>query len=131
MKPICRRKFLKVSALGLVSMSVLDKALPSQTVPAEEKKEYIAHCGYTGCPQCPQSCNGCLSRSDGKIALTVQSCRVRSCAVEKGVANCGFCPDYACSRIKNLYAKWKKRGSREQARAAKELLDKIHKAVFG
>ena len=131
MKPICRRKFLKVSALGLVSMSVLDKASSSQTIPAEEKREYIAHCGYTGCPQCPQSCNGCLSRSDGKIALTVEDCKVRNCATEKGVANCGFCPEYPCRTLKGLYAKWKKRGSRETAKEAKALLDKIHKAVFG
>lgn len=131
MKPICRRKFLKVSALGLVSMGALKKTFPGQSTPSPEKKEYIAHCGYTGCPECTQSCSGCLSRSDGKIALTVQHCKVRTCAVEKGVENCGFCPEYACSPLKYLYAKWKKRGSRETAKQAKTTLDRIHRAVFG
>jgi hypothetical protein len=122
---------MTLSAAGclLVPFTVQSqKSSPSPT--SEEKVEYISHCGYQGCPGCPQSCDGCLSRSDGNIAVTVKYCRVRTCAVEKGVVNCGHCPDYACRVLKDLYARWKKKGMKESARKSRALLDEIHRKIF-
>jgi hypothetical protein len=43
-------------------------------------------------------CDGCLN--NGKIAD--KNCKVRPCAIKKGVKNCIFCDDFPCDKIKNL-----------------------------
>jgi hypothetical protein len=40
-------------------------------------------------------CVGCLAAEGPHIGHCFE-CSMRLCGLEKGVANCGLCPDYAC-----------------------------------
>lgn len=42
-------------------------------------------------------CSGC--RGDGLLASFVGQCEIRNCALGRGVATCGHCADYPCSRL--------------------------------
>jgi hypothetical protein len=46
-------------------------------------------------------CNGCLAQ-DAKLCGHCSECNVRLCAVERGLENCGLCPDYGCEKITTL-----------------------------
>ena len=59
-------------------------------------------------------CSGCLS--DGVLFGHCQVCKIRACALEKKVENCGHCKDYACSTVLGLL---------DMVPEAKERLDKI------
>jgi len=43
-------------------------------------------------------CDGCLA--EGRLAD--KNCGVRPCAIEKGVANCAYCDEFPCERLKKL-----------------------------
>ncbi len=43
-------------------------------------------------------CDGCLSASPRKCGYCAE-CAIRACGVQRGVANCGACPDYACEQL--------------------------------
>jgi len=58
-------------------------------------------------------CDGCLSAEGRKIAYC-DTCGVRACAVARGVAHCGACPDYGCETIEAVF---------RQVPAAREVLD--------
>lgn len=45
-------------------------------------------------------CDGCPA--DGKVAD--QKCEARPCAKEKGVANCAYCDEFPCDKMKHLVA---------------------------
>lgn len=45
-------------------------------------------------------CDGCLA--DGRLAD--KQCKVRPCAIEKGVENCAFCDEFICDKVRNLLA---------------------------
>jgi hypothetical protein len=62
-------------------------------------------------------CDGCKSDS-GRIFSGCSKCNVRICAVEKGITNCGYCEDYTCEKLRELY---------KVAPEAKTNLDIIHK----
>ncbi len=49
------------------------------------------------------SCNGCLAEGQ-KQCTHCGECSVRLCALERGVLNCGVCPDYGCEKITSLLA---------------------------
>lgn len=46
-------------------------------------------------------CNGCLALGQ-KQCSHCSECDVRLCALERGVENCGVCPDYGCEKIAGL-----------------------------
>lgn len=45
-------------------------------------------------------CDGCLS--DGRLAD--KNCKVRPCAIERGVDSCAYCDDFVCDKLRNLLA---------------------------
>jgi hypothetical protein len=58
--------------------------------------KYIAYCGYdcTGCQYYGGSCDGCLASNDQRLRSGALECSVRTCNMERGVANCGHCEEY-------------------------------------
>jgi hypothetical protein len=48
-------------------------------------------------------CDGCLT-SDGRLNGYCQHCKIRPCAVERGVTNCAHCDEYACDQLEHLLA---------------------------
>lgn len=63
------------------------------------------------------NCDGCISASQ-RIFSYCTVCEIRKCGREKKVKNCGFCSDYTCERLSNLFAEYSK---------AKETLDKMRR----
>jgi len=64
----------------------------------------IAVCGaYCGtCEWRPKTnCPGCLA-AKGKMFWGV--CGIARCAMAKGIAHCGLCPDMPCKELQNLSA---------------------------
>jgi len=47
-------------------------------------------------------CDGCLG-SDGRRCYYCAGCEIRACGVERGVANCAHCADYACERLERFF----------------------------
>jgi hypothetical protein len=47
-------------------------------------------------------CDGCLAHN-GRLWVNCADCKVRACALARGVANCGHCPDYACDELEALF----------------------------
>lgn len=45
-------------------------------------------------------CDGCLS--DGRLAD--KNCKVRPCAIERGVDSCAYCDEFVCDKLRNLLA---------------------------
>jgi predicted nucleic acid binding AN1-type Zn finger protein len=65
------------------------------------------------------NCDGCMA--GGRLIGHCQECEPRLCAVGRGVANCGACPDYACEKIGKMQA--------FMPPDAKARLDGIHSAL--
>ena len=49
------------------------------------------------------NCEGCQS-ANGVLFSHCRVCEIRKCGVEKGVANCAFCGDYACDKLAKFQA---------------------------
>ena len=49
-------------------------------------------------------CDGCLATIDGRRAGYCSMCEIRACAVERDVANCAYCADYACAKLEGFLA---------------------------
>lgn len=64
-------------------------------------------------------CDGCLA-DDGRQCSHCPVCEIRACGVEKGVANCAHCPEYACERLEGFF------GSVPDARG---VLDEIRRSL--
>jgi len=47
-------------------------------------------------------CDGCLA-SDGRLGGHCLECDIRACGVERGVANCAHCADYACAKLEGFF----------------------------
>jgi hypothetical protein len=47
------------------------------------------------------NCDGCLA--GGRIVGYCQVCPIRKCGQEKEVKNCGYCDDYPCSGLDELF----------------------------
>lgn len=43
-------------------------------------------------------CDGCLAENP---KLIDQTCQIRPCVIEKGLANCSFCAHYICDKLKD------------------------------
>lgn len=48
-------------------------------------------------------CDGCLGTGGRSIGYC-SICDIRACGVERRVANCGCCPDYACEKLEGFLA---------------------------
>ena len=44
-------------------------------------------------------CDGCMSGGERLCSHARLGCRVRACAVGRGVANCAVCDDYGCEKM--------------------------------
>ncbi len=49
-------------------------------------------------------CDGCKS-TNGRLLSECYSCQIRTCAREKKLENCAYCPDYPCDTLENFFAK--------------------------
>ena len=47
------------------------------------------------------NCDGCLGPGPRRFAHCHQ-CQIRACALERGLANCAACPEYACDKLQWL-----------------------------
>jgi len=43
-------------------------------------------------------CEGCVGGGERRIAYT-RECPIRACALERQLANCGLCDDFACDKV--------------------------------
>lgn len=63
-------------------------------------------------------CDGCTV--EGRKAQFCMECGVRSCAIDRGVINCAYCPDYGCDTLASLF---------QNIPLAKENLDRIRASL--
>jgi hypothetical protein len=47
-------------------------------------------------------CDGCLGDAGRKCGHCAD-CEIRACGVERGVANCAHCADYACAKLEGFF----------------------------
>ena len=47
-------------------------------------------------------CDGCKSGKDRLFKGSV-NCKIRKCAIDKGVKNCAYCEKYACDSLMELF----------------------------
>ena len=64
-------------------------------------------------------CDGCLGSDGRKIGYCFQ-CKIRACGVERGVANCAHCADYACDKLEGFFG---------HAPHARPVLDEIRRGL--
>ena len=60
-------------------------------------------------------CDGCIGDGKRRISYCAE-CAVRACALERGMANCAHCEQYACDILTKFF---------EMAPEARETLDQI------
>lgn len=46
-------------------------------------------------------CDGCMT--GGRTIGHCAECKIRLCAVERGLENCAACPDYACAELNAFF----------------------------
>ncbi len=46
-------------------------------------------------------CDGCMA--GGRVIGHCSECKIRLCAVERGVENCAACPEYACEQLSAFF----------------------------
>jgi hypothetical protein len=80
----------------------------------EENKEqqtrmrtHIAHVcnekyGVSYEPKDISDCDGCRTEQ-GKLFAASHACKIRTCALQKGVENCAHCPDYICDKLETFF----------------------------
>jgi hypothetical protein len=49
------------------------------------------------------TCDGCTATT-GQWGAHCYECEIRLCGLERGVANCAACPDYACAKLEGFLA---------------------------
>lgn len=47
-------------------------------------------------------CDGCKAES-GKLFIGCADCKIRSCVIDRGFANCAYCKEYPCDNLKELF----------------------------
>jgi hypothetical protein len=67
-------------------------------------------------------CDGCLEGNGGRLTGYCSMCEIRACGMERGVANCAHCDDYACDKLKGFFS---------QAPDAQKVLDEIRVSLGG
>ena len=48
------------------------------------------------------ACDGCLA-NDGRLCGYCFECQVRACGMERGLANCAHCGEYACDKLEAFF----------------------------
>ena len=48
------------------------------------------------------NCEGCLADT-GVLFHHCKVCQIRKCGKEKGVVNCGYCKDYPCDKLTEIF----------------------------
>jgi hypothetical protein len=49
-------------------------------------------------------CDGCPGTNGGRRSGYCDTCQLRACALERGVATCAHCADYACEKLEGFFA---------------------------
>jgi hypothetical protein len=49
-------------------------------------------------------CDGCLGTNGARLGGYCRICELRACGVERGVANCAYCHEYACEKLESWFA---------------------------
>lgn len=62
-------------------------------------------------------CDGCMTA--GRKVGHCSECKIRLCAIERGLENCSVCPDYACEELNAFF---------QMVPQAQLKLDSLHKA---
>ena len=47
-------------------------------------------------------CDGCKSES-GRIFSSCKNCKIRECAIERGLDNCAYCDKYECDKLSEIF----------------------------
>jgi hypothetical protein len=63
------------------------------------------------------NCDGCIADSERLFSHT-KVCEIRKCALDKKIANCAHCEEYACEKLTDFF---------KMAPEAKTTLDEIRK----
>ncbi len=66
-------------------------------------------------------CDGCLTQT-GRQTGYCSTCEIRACCLERGVANCAHCTDYACDQLDAFFAA-------SEAVVARPVLDEIRASL--
>ena len=66
------------------------------------------------------ACDGCTADT-GRLFIGCNNCKVRKCAVQKGVENCAHCDEYVCNDLAELF---------KSEPASKERLDTIRNSFI-
>jgi|YNPMSStandDraft_1061717.scaffolds.fasta_scaffold20934_3 hypothetical protein len=48
-------------------------------------------------------CSGCLNNDEPKF-FYCHNCKIRECAYEKDLINCGYCPQYPCNKLDDIFS---------------------------
>jgi hypothetical protein len=67
-------------------------------------------------------CDGCLAGEGSRQIGYCAMCEIRACGMQKGVANCAHCSDYACEKVEAFFA---------HAPNARSVLDGIRSGLAG
>jgi hypothetical protein len=70
-------------------------------------------------------CNGCLAADDPALALPDKGCQIRPCVIERGLDNCGPCPDYMCDKLRTRTVSYEKVASLFRGMLSQEKYDKF------
>jgi hypothetical protein len=78
----------------------------------------LKHGGFCGlnCDACPSlavggkncgpgtiPCGGCFAEPSDAPGCTFEDCRIRSCALERGVPTCAACDRYVCGMLEEFF----------------------------
>jgi hypothetical protein len=55
---------------------------------------------------------------------------IKKCALEKGIDNCGFCPNYPCEKIENVFFQTETYAKLCKENCSKKEYELLHKAFF-
>lgn len=103
--------------------------IATQSGDVEQLKEIAAMWNRAGwretvLPPDQMICNGCAS---------VKWCRydkIRKCAQEKGIDNCGKCNDYPCKKIEKVFEQTESYAKLCKENCSKEDYERLHEAFF-
>lgn len=71
---------------------------------AQVARQIEQHYGIKLTPEEITDCDGCTTRG-GRIYADCKNCRIRACAIERGVIHCAFCDQYPCEELEAFLAK--------------------------
>ena len=65
-------------------------------------------------------CDGCLAQNGERLCSHCSICEIRACGRARGVANCAYCSDYACTKLEGFFS---------HASEARKVLDEIRRSL--